>query len=108
MPGDPRALVLFGLFIGAGEVFTYLRWRMSMSCKYCGFDPVLYKSSPARAREKVKAFYESRIGTPEFLLSKSPLLEVHRQQVKNDQLKAKLQRVKSRHKTSSLPPASPQ
>lgn len=114
-PFDPRALVLFALFVGAGEIFVYLRWRLSIVCRYCGFDPVLYNISPGRAREKVRQFYESQIRSPQFLLSKSPLLEFHKMRMEQERLKLKLQRVKARPSRvpanvaseQSLPPSSP-
>lgn len=103
-PLDPRAVVLSVLFISVGEIFVYLRWRLSMVCRCCGFDPVLYNVSPSRAREKVRRFYESQINSPQFLLSRSPLLEVHRMRMEQERLRLKLQRVKSQR---SLPPSSP-
>lgn len=114
-PFDPRSLVLFVLFISLGEIFIYLRWRVGVICRYCGFDPVLYNTSPSRAREKVKEFYEKQISNPQFLLSKSPLLELHRARLERERLKAKLQRVKERRTSlpanvvseGSLPPSSP-
>lgn len=103
-PFDPRSMVLLALFIGAGETFMYMRWRFGVVCKYCGFDPVLYNVAPDRARERVRAFYESKTKSSGFLLSKSPLLELHRERLAQERLKLKLQRVKSEDK--ALPPPS--
>ncbi|NJM10451.1 MAG: hypothetical protein HC883_06285 [Bdellovibrionaceae bacterium] len=76
---DPRSLVLFCLTIVVLEVFVYLRWRASIICNLCGFDPVIYKRSPELAAQRVRAFYQEREETPEFWLSRSPLLERKRQ-----------------------------
>lgn len=75
---DPRLVVLFGIFILAGETFVYLRWRNAVICKLCGFDPILYKRSPELAAGKVREFFESRMNKPEFLLSRTPLHELRR------------------------------
>lgn len=91
---DPRSLVLFALLVAMGETFIYLRWRSRIVCRLCGFDPVLYNVSPSRAREKVRVFYEQKIKDPQFMLSRSPLLEVYRAQMESQRLQAKLQRVK--------------
>src|SRR4051812_28752164 len=53
---DPRALVFFAVGLVLTELFIMLRWRTSINCAKCGFDPVLYKKDPAQAAEKVKAF----------------------------------------------------
>lgn len=77
---DPRALLFFCLVTALGESFIYFRWRLSLVCRLCGFDPVVYKRSPAAAAARVRAFFEEQIANPKFQLSKSPLLELHRQQ----------------------------
>lgn len=60
-------LFIAGLFVG--EVVTHLRWRLALVCRQCGFDPVIYKKSPARAAAKVKAYLAKRKSDPEFLLA---------------------------------------
>ncbi len=77
---DPRGLMLFGLMILGSEVLIYLRWRTSLVCSLCGFDPLIYKRSPAEAAERVRAFYKTSSEDPNFLLSRSPLVERQRQQ----------------------------
>jgi hypothetical protein len=69
---DPRVFLLFVLFLAISEVFVQIRWRMSMVCKHCGFDPVLYLKSHELAAEKVKKHLESRKNDPATLL-KPPL-----------------------------------
>ena len=77
---DPRGLVLFCVIAVVSELMVYLRWRMAVVCTMCGFDPVIYKRSPAQAALRVREFFEQQIDNPRFQLSKSPLLELHRQQ----------------------------
>ncbi len=76
---DPRALVIFCLTIVTLEVFVYMRWRSSIICNLCGFDPLVYKRSPERASQLVQAFYKEQHNNLEFWLSRSPLVERRRQ-----------------------------
>jgi hypothetical protein len=75
---DPRGLVLFCVFTTLSETFVHLRWRMSVACSLCGFDPVIYKRSPAQASAKVKEFFETNRNDPEFWLTRSPLVELQK------------------------------
>lgn len=75
---DPRGAIFFGIGLILGEVFVHSRWRASVICRLCGFDPVIYKRSPQLAAKAVRRFYEQKVEDPEFILSKSPLLEVRR------------------------------
>lgn len=75
---DPRGLVLFMSLIVIGEMFIYLRWRAAVICRMCGFDPVLYKKSPERASRAVNEFFKAQAENPQFWMSKSPLLDLHR------------------------------
>jgi hypothetical protein len=86
---DPRGLIIFCLAILASEVFVYIRWRSFVSCKLCGFDPVLYKRSPALASARVREFFMEQAKNPSFLLSKSPLVALHRRQVELERRKRK-------------------
>lgn len=65
---DVRGLLFIGLFLLIGEMFSQLRWRSSMICRNCGFDPVLYVKDPNQAGLKVKAFLEFRKDSVEHLL----------------------------------------
>ena len=67
---DPRALVIFAVTLGITETFIQIRWRLSVFCKQCGFDPVLYVKDPAKAAEKVTAHLAKRREDPRFLLTK--------------------------------------
>jgi hypothetical protein len=77
---DPRGLMLFCLTMVGSEVFIFFRWRSSLVCRLCGFDPVIYKRSPERAAARVREFYEKASQNPNFQLSRSPLVERQKQQ----------------------------
>lgn len=85
---DPRVLVIFAVFLAMTEVFIQIRWRLSVSCKQCGFDPVLYVKEPEKAAEKVTAHLKKRREDPRFLLVK-PLNLPSISSVKADALKNK-------------------
>ncbi|MGE4133953.1 MAG: hypothetical protein AB7F86_20115 [Bdellovibrionales bacterium] len=87
---NPRSLLFFCLVVGLSELFVYLRWRLAIVCKLCGFDPVLYKRSPDAAAKRVRAFFEEQIQNPAFHLSKSPLLAIYRKQVATERKKMEL------------------
>jgi hypothetical protein len=84
---DPRGAVIFAVFIAIAEVFVYSRWRASMVCKLCGFDPLVYKRSPEQAASKVRQFYDEKQQDPRFQMSRSPLVAHHRA-LKNQDRKA--------------------
>jgi len=81
---DPRGMLLFCFLLMAGEIFIYLRWRSAIVCRLCGFDPVLYKRSPLRASQGVNQFFHEAGKSPEFFLTKSPLVELHRRLRENE------------------------
>jgi hypothetical protein len=84
---DPRALMLFCLTIVGSEMLIYLRWRSSVVCHLCGFDPVVYKRSPEDAARMVRAFYAEKQDNPDFWLTRSPLVE-RKRQVRGQERKA--------------------
>jgi hypothetical protein len=65
---DIRGLLFVGLFLLVGETFSQIKWRASMICRNCGFDPVVYVRNPEEAGLKIKAFLERRSESPEHLL----------------------------------------
>lgn len=75
---DPRGLIIVAVLLIAGEVFTQMKWRASMVCKNCGFDPVLYVRDQEAAGQKVKAFLEKRPESAEHLLKPAVKLPVVR------------------------------
>ena len=71
---DPRAVVFFALGLGLAEIFIMIRWRSSISCPHCGFDPVLYKKKPELAAAKVRGFLDQRREDPLSAFSPPPRL----------------------------------
>jgi len=65
---DVRGLAILGFLLVISEAFTRLRWRQSMICGHCGFDPVTYVQSPDKAAAKIQSFLQKRSERPEFLL----------------------------------------
>jgi hypothetical protein len=73
---DPRILVFFAIGLVLTELFVILRWRMTITCAKCGFDPVLYKKDPEKAAQKVKAYMTERSDDPLWVLSQPKLRPV--------------------------------
>ncbi len=75
---DPRVLMVFVVFVASAEIFVQIRWRMSLSCRQCGFDPVIYKKNAEVAAEKVKDHLLRRKQDPRYLLYEPLNLPVRR------------------------------
>lgn len=86
---DPRGLFAVGSLILIGEIFMQMKWRTSMICRNCGFDPVLYVRSPKDAGLKIKAFLEKRADSPAHLL-RAPVILPHKKDTKGKNLSLKL------------------
>lgn len=71
---DPRLAIFFSLGLGLAELFIVLRWRLSIVCTKCGFDPIVYRKSPKLAAERVKAHYQSRLEDPLWMMAPPPSL----------------------------------
>jgi hypothetical protein len=67
---DPRVFLFFVGFLAMAEIFIQLRWRVSVVCQHCGFDPLLYLKKPDEAAEKVKLHLERRKNDPATLLAR--------------------------------------
>lgn len=67
---DFRALVIFAAVMGLAEVFVMLRWRFSIVCRSCGFDPVLYLRDRNLAAQRVKLYMEVQSKDPYFAFTK--------------------------------------
>lgn len=80
---DPRGLAIVGLFLLVGEIFTQVKWRASMTCQNCGFDPVLYVKDQEQAGLKIKAFLEKRADSPAHLLRPAIKLPTQRAPAKS-------------------------
>jgi hypothetical protein len=67
---DPRVMLIFVAFLALAETFVQIRWRMTIVCKYCGFDPVLYLKDSLKASAKVKIRLDERRQDPATLLAR--------------------------------------
>ncbi|KYG64902.1 hypothetical protein AZI86_11935 [Bdellovibrio bacteriovorus] len=67
---DPRVFIVFVVCAAFAEVFVKIRWRLSVVCRQCGFDPVLYLKHPEVAAEKVKAQLDLRKVDTKYMLAK--------------------------------------
>lgn len=75
---DARAVLFFVAFLALAEIFIQLRWRMSVVCQHCGFDPVLYLKNPEAAAAKVKTRLEQRKDDPALWLADPLRIPVRR------------------------------
>lgn len=66
---DPRAIFVFIGFMVVSELFLRLRWRIAMTCRHCGFDPVLYMKDVNLAVQKVQRRLEARRIDPGSMLA---------------------------------------
>lgn len=71
---DPRLIIFFVGSVAISEMFIVVRWRFSIACRRCGFDPVLYKKDRAAAASRVKDFYRERMEDPMSVFSPPPKL----------------------------------
>lgn len=67
---DPRVMIVFVVCLAISEVFVQIRWRLSVVCRVCGFDPILYVKDSKAAAEKVKFQLDARKQDPKYLLTK--------------------------------------
>lgn len=51
---DFRVFVIFIANLFVIEMAIQIRWRMSLICHECGFDPIIYKRNPELACQMVK------------------------------------------------------
>lgn len=86
---DIRGLFFVGLLLLIGEAFSQLKWRASMICRNCGFDPVIYVRNPEQAGLKIKAFLEMRSESPEHLL-RPPVIIPQKRVKKGENLSLKM------------------
>ena len=72
---DLRSLILFMTLSFTLQVFVRMRWRESVKCPHCGFDPILYKGNSEQAALKVKAFLDERKSNPKYMLKPQPQIK---------------------------------
>lgn len=66
---DPRLTLFFVVGLCISEVFMQIRWRMSLVCKQCGFDPIIYKRDTVLAAKMVKKHLQQRQNSAAILLN---------------------------------------
>ncbi|MFN3455338.1 MAG: hypothetical protein ACK41T_10300 [Pseudobdellovibrio sp.] len=76
---DVRGLGILAILLVVTEGFTQLRWRQSMICLNCGFDPIVYLRDPQAAAQKIKDFMKYRAERPEYLLKPAVHMPVRRE-----------------------------
>lgn len=62
---DARACIVFLLGLIIAEMFIQIRWRVSIVCKNCGFDPVLYTQNTSQAADRVQEHLDLRKQDPD-------------------------------------------
>ncbi len=65
---EARVVIFFILSLSLGEIFLQIRWRLTVVCPHCGFDPVLYVHSPDKAAQRVMKKLEDKKESGDFLL----------------------------------------
>lgn len=65
---EPKSLWILASLLMIGELFSQVRWRQSLICMYCGFDPILYRSNKEKAVFKMQEYIRQRSEQPESLL----------------------------------------
>jgi len=76
---NPIVIVFFVLALSAAEIFTQMRWRLSVECPHCGFDPVLYLRDQTLACDKVVRVLEEKKSRGDYLLkSNNPFEFLHK------------------------------
>lgn len=66
---DARMFIIWVINIIFAEAFIRLRWRMSVPCPHCAFDPLIYKKDSEKAAELVKAQLARRREDPKYMLA---------------------------------------
>lgn len=75
---QPEIILFFVVLVAASEIMVQVRWRMSLPCPHCGFDPLLYTKKPEEAARRVVSFMEKQRETPLYWLKGDPLRQLPR------------------------------
>lgn len=73
---DLRSMLIFMGLSFVTQVFLRIRYRESVKCPHCGFDPILYNHDNEAAAQKVKSFMETRQDNPQYMLKPQPQIPV--------------------------------
>lgn len=65
---DEYVFAMFFSLLVLAELSVKIRYRISLRCKECGFDPIVYKRSPSMASQRVKEKLAERAADPKSLL----------------------------------------
>lgn len=76
-------LLLFTLLTITAELTHRMRWRSSVNCRGCGFDPILYKANPSQVAANVKEKLAQRKSDPLYMLKSQPKIKPVIRKVKN-------------------------
>lgn len=68
---DGRIAIIFVIFLIFSEVFVRMRWRMSLPCPHCHFDPLVYKRDKFEAMSRVKTHLEGLRASGKYLLKQN-------------------------------------
>lgn len=60
--------------LGVMEIFIQFRWRLSLPCQKCGFDPLIYIKSPQQAADRVRFKFERRLEDSSILDKRLPMM----------------------------------
>ena len=73
---DPKTLIIFAGILIMSEIFIKIKWRFSMVCPHCSFDPILYLKDHKKAADRVKihldGYKEKNIENPMSVAKKNP------------------------------------
>lgn len=69
---NPRVFIVFAVFLLLSEFFIQIRWRFSVPCPYCGFDPVLYVKDKKKASKRVQLRLKDLKEKENFFISRNP------------------------------------
>jgi glutaredoxin len=68
---DGRMVLLTVVSMIFAEAFVHTRWRLSITCPHCAFDPILYKTDRIRVVQMVKERLEAARANDAMLLKKN-------------------------------------
>lgn len=72
---NPRFLPIWVTILGLTEILIQLRWRVSLPCQKCGFDPALYLRDPKKAAVIVQRVMKARFENPNTISRRLPVID---------------------------------
>ena len=73
---NPKAIVIFVMALVSSEIFIQIRWRLSLACPHCQFDPLVYLKNPEKASIRVRQHFETIQDSPKYVMGFHPLQKV--------------------------------